>query len=73
MEIALIISILLAFIAGFFCAIKAVQLGLRWQLQAEVKQEPVLNNPIVDTIAQNKVEKTNQHIKEAMQEWLYGK
>lgn len=67
------VFILLAFIIGFFCAIKAVQIGLRWQIQTNAKQEPVLNNPIVDTITQNKAEKANQYTKELINEWLYGK
>lgn len=67
------IFILLAFLAGFFCAIKAVQIGLRWQIQTEVKQEPTLNNPVAEVIAENKAEKANQYTKEVLNEWLYGK
>lgn len=67
------VFILLAFLAGFFCAIKAVQIGLRWQIQTNAKQEPTISNPVTEVIAENKAEKANQHTKEVINEWLYGK
>ena len=74
--IVIIIGLLLAFITGFFCAIKSVQLGLRWQIQAERKQEPVVNSPIapiVNAVQQAKAEEINKYAKEQAQEWLFGK
>lgn len=74
-NIILSLSLLLAFIAGFFVAIKSVQLGLKWQIQTAEKKEPELKSPIqpiVDTIQQNKADKANNNAQELVNEWLYG-
>ena len=67
-----IIGLLLAFMAGFFFAIKSVQLGLRWQIQTEQKQEPVLSNPITEVIENKQVEDANKATAQLMDEWLNG-
>ena len=67
-----IIGLLLAFLAGFFCAIKSVQLGLRWQIQTEQKQEPVLSNPITEVIENKQVEDANKATAQLVDEWLNG-
>jgi len=64
-----IISILIAFIIGWFCATKSIQVGLRWQLQADAKIEPTLSNPIV---TQKKVDDINNYSKEQINEWMHG-
>lgn len=48
MTIALIICIPVTALATGFLVLKSVQLGLRWQLQVQAKQEPTMevNNPI---------------------------
>ena len=71
----MIAGLLLAFVTGFFCAIKSVQVGLRWQMQAANKQEPVLNSviaPITDVINQTKVDEANKYSKQQMYEWMHG-
>ncbi len=67
-----ILGLLLAFMAGFFCAIKSVQLGLRWQIQTEQKQEPVLSNPITEVIENKQVEDANKATAQLMDEWMNG-
>lgn len=71
-----IVAVLLAFIAGFFCALKAVQVGLKWQIQTKEGREPELKSPIapiVEAKQQSKVDGINQYRSEQMQEWLFGK
>lgn len=73
--IVLSISLLIAFLAGFFTAIKAVQLGLKWQIQTAEKKEPELHSPIqpiVEAVQQRKTDEINQYAKEQIQEWLFG-
>jgi hypothetical protein len=74
-NILLIIGLLIAYLAGFFTCLKAVQMGLRWQIQTAEKKEPELHSPIqpiVETIQQKKADEINQYAKEQIQEWLFG-
>jgi hypothetical protein len=73
MNIVLIIGLLLAFVTGFFVALKSMQIGLRWNIQIANKQEPELHSPIapivevVQTTAQQKaVEKVNKFTSEQL-------
>jgi uncharacterized protein YneF (UPF0154 family) len=69
------LSLLIAYLAGFFVAIKAVHLGLRWQIQTAEKKEPELHSPIqpiVEAVQQKKADEINQYAKEQIQEWLFG-
>jgi hypothetical protein len=73
--ISVIIGVLLAFVTGFFCAVKSVQIGLRWQLQTENKQEPTITTPVsvvVDSVRQAKVDELNKYSVEQMREWMHG-
>ncbi|MDD4690586.1 MAG: hypothetical protein PHE51_12700 [Eubacteriales bacterium] len=72
MVIALIICIPITAIVVGIVVLKAVQLGLRWQLQAVAKQEPTMNNPIVEAIQQKNNEKSNRNLQELIHEWQYG-
>jgi hypothetical protein len=60
----------LAFIAGVFCSLKSVQLGLKWQIQTEQKQEPTLTIP--NPIKEHKEAKQVQYTNDIMSEWLNG-
>lgn len=63
-----IIAVLLAFVVGFFVAIKAVQLGLRWQVQIAHKQEPSINSPIPP----KQTKDASTYTKAQIDEWLNG-
>jgi hypothetical protein len=74
-NIVLSISLLIAYLAGFFTCLKAVQMGLRWQIQTSEKKEPELKGPIqpiVEAVQQRKTDEINQYAKEQIQEWLFG-
>jgi hypothetical protein len=71
-NIILSISLLVSFLAGFFTCLKAVQLGLKWQIQTAEKKEPELKSPIdkvVEAVQQNKAEEKAQYSIEQMREW----
>ena len=68
----IIIGLLLAFVTGFFCAIKALHIGLTWKIQTENKQEPILKNPIVEIIDTKKQANLEKYSKEKISEWMYG-
>ena len=72
MVIALIICIPITAIVVGIIVLKAVQLGLRWQLQAAEKQEPTMNNPIIEVVQQKKEEKARDEAKSYIEEVLYG-
>lgn len=73
--IIVVIGLLLAFVTGFFCATKAIQIGLRWRLQTDSKQSPTLDSPIqpiINTIHQSKADELSKYSKDQMKEWMYG-
>ena len=73
--ITIIVGLLLAFVTGFFCATKAFQLNLRWQLQADNKQVPTLDSPIqpiINTMHQAKADELSKYSKDQMREWMHG-
>lgn len=72
MVIALIICIPVAILLTGIITLKSVQLGLRWQLQASEKQEPIMHNPIVEAAQQKKDEKAREEAKTFIEEVLYG-
>lgn len=72
-NIILIIGLLLAFVTGFFVALKSMQIGLRWNIQTANKQEPELHSPIAPiadviqtTVQQKAVEKVNKFTSEQL-------
>ena len=71
--IVIIIGLLLAFVTGFFCAIKAVNLGLRWQIQTENKQEPIFNTPTLVPKPTVNTADIAKYSKDQMNEWMFGK
>lgn len=75
MNIVYTIGLLAAFISGFFVAIKSVSLGLKFQMQIKEGIQPELHSPIapiIESVQQNKVDKTNKYSTEQVQEWLFG-
>jgi hypothetical protein len=72
MVIALIICIPVAILLTGIIVLKSVQLGLRWQLQAAKKQEPVMHNPIAEAAQAKKDEKRSEEAKTFIEEVLYG-
>jgi hypothetical protein len=71
-NIILSISLLGAFLAGFLVCLKAVQMGLRWQIQTADKKEPELKGPVekvVEAIQEKKAEEKAQYTIEQMREW----
>jgi len=73
MVIIVILGLLLAMMAGFFIAIKSVQLGLRWNIQVQQKQEPTMQNPVKEVMDNREVDKVNQQTANLVDEWLNGK
>lgn len=78
-NIIIIVGLLLAFVTGFFCSLKSVNIGLNWKIQIENNQIPTLNNPITEIMkAKEEVKVTNEAIKhqkytsEQVSEWLNG-
>jgi hypothetical protein len=74
-NIILSISLLGAFLAGFLVCLKAVQVGLRWQIQTSEKKEPELKGPVekvVEAVQQKQATQANNLQKEIINEWLYG-
>ena len=75
MNIALIIiGMALAFIAGAFCTLKSVQLGLKWQMQTADKREPTLDmpNPIKEHREAKRTATVQQQNSDILGEWLNG-
>lgn len=76
MTTLLICIIPLAFIAGVFCALKSVQIGLRWNIQVQKTEQPTMaDNPIqtvVEAVQQGKAEKANEYTKNQIKEWMFG-
>ena len=73
--IAIITGLLLSFVIGFFCATKAIQIGLRWQLQTNSNQQPTFDSPIktiVDSKQQEKADEITKYSKDQMREWMHG-
>lgn len=71
----IIIGLLLAFVTGFFTAIKSVQIGLKWQMQTKEGKEPELKSPIqpiVEAVQQRQVDKVNQYSQDTLKEWING-
>ena len=64
----------LAFIAGAFCTLKSVQLGLKWQIQTAAKQEPTLEipNPIKEHREVKRTATAQQQASSTLDEWLNG-
>ena len=67
--IIIIISILLSFMIGVICTTKAIQLGLRWQIQTNNKQEPEIKSVITPKQPESPKQ---EYTKEIINEWLYG-
>ena len=67
-----IVAVLASFALGFFVAIKAVQLGLRWQIQTAQKQAPAIHNPVRDAIREAKADGVDQYSKDQIAEWING-
>jgi hypothetical protein len=71
-NIILSISLLVSFLAGFYCATKAIHIGLKWQIQIAEKKEPELKSPlapIVEAMQENKAEEKARYSIEQMREW----
>jgi hypothetical protein len=74
-NIILSISLLGAFLAGFFVATKAIHIGLKWNIQTKEGKEPELKSPIepiVEAVQQKQTAQANNLQKEVINEWLYG-
>jgi hypothetical protein len=72
MEVALIICIPITAAIVSFAVLKAVQLGLKWQVQVAAKKEPELKTPIQsinETIQNKKAEEIVKYTQEQMREW----
>lgn len=71
-NIVLVISLLLAFVTGFYCAVKSIHLGLKWQIQTAEKKEPELKTPIktiTDALEKTKIEAQNKERAEFIKEY----
>ncbi len=66
------ISIIVAFISGFFCAIKAINVGMVWQTQISRKQEPTVSNPVTQIFNKIAESKAVQQQDDTLDEWLNG-
>lgn len=74
MVIALIISLPVSIALTGFLVLKSVQLGLKWQMQAEKKQDPTLTipNPIKEHTEAKEAVKQAEFTNNIMSEWLNG-
>ena len=72
--ITIIIGMALAFIAGAFCTLKSVQLGLKWQMQTSEGKSPELAipNPIKEHIQVKRAAAAAQQTTSVLTEWLHG-
>lgn len=68
MEYLLICLLPLSMAAGVFIGIKAVQIGLRWQMQAQAGEKPTLEAPKL----QNKQQMSANLNNKILNEWLFG-
>lgn len=73
--VTIIIGMALAFMAGVFCSLQSVRLGLKWQIQTTAKQEPTLTipNPIKEHREAKRATTAQQQTSSIMDEWLNGK
>lgn len=55
-----------------FLVFKGVQLGLRWQLQAQEKHPPTMENPVQIVAEQITQGKQEEEVKSLVSEWLNG-
>lgn len=75
MNTALIISgMALAFMAGVFCSLKSVQLGLKWRMQGREGKSPTLEipNPIKERREAKLSVVAQQQTNDIVSEWLNG-
>jgi hypothetical protein len=72
--ITLIIALPVSIALTGFIVLKSVQLGLRWQIQTQSKQEPTLEvrNPIVEAVKSTGARKQNAQMNEILDEYLNG-
>jgi hypothetical protein len=63
MELVLLISIPITNLITGYLVFKAVQIGLRWNMQLKKDQEPILNNPIKQHFEEKKEVKMEQEVK----------
>lgn len=70
-----LLSLLIAFLTGFFVAIKAVHLGLKWNIQTAEKKEPELKSvfsPVVEAVQNHKAERQAEYAQSQFAEWING-
>ena len=74
MIILLIIAIPASIALTGFLVLKSVQLGLRWQIQAQKQEQPTMEikNPIQPIIETKQAEKQEQYVNQVIDEWLNG-
>jgi hypothetical protein len=72
--VTIIIGMALAFIAGVFCSLQSVRLGLKWQIQTTAKQEPTLTipNPIKEHREAKRASTAHQQTANILDEYLHG-
>lgn len=66
---------LIAFLTGFFVAIKSVHLGLKWNVQTKENKEPELKSvfaPVVEAVQTHKQEQQIAYTQEQFNEWING-
>ena len=70
----LAICIPLAFLAGGFVALKAVQLGLKWQIQTAKEEQPTLEvkNPVKEYVEKKQQVKQTEEQASILDEYLNG-
>jgi len=67
--ITIVIAMLFSFLLGATLVTKAIQLGLRWQIQTNNKQEPVIKPVMPEKQPEPPKQEYTQEI---IKEWLYG-
>lgn len=70
--IAIAIGFPACFAAGAWCAIKGVQLGLRWQQAVTKGDPPEMSNPVADAVQAHREEKAQNETQELLDEYLNG-
>lgn len=69
MLIALLIAIPVTNIITGYLVFKAVQVGLRWNMQLKKDQEPILNNPIKQHFEEKKEAKMAEEAKKEQEKF----
>lgn len=70
--IAIVVMAPACFATGVWCAVKGVQLGMRWQIVAQKGVPPQMSNPVRDAATAHAEKKTGKEAQSLLDEYLNG-